>query len=67
MLEASPDTVVLMLSMHPEETLVRQALAAGAKGYILKNAIDLDLGTAIRKAAAGETVLDTATRPTQPA
>jgi DNA-binding NarL/FixJ family response regulator len=57
-LEASPDTVVLMLSMHPEETLVRQALAAGAKGYILKNAIDLDLGTAIRKAAAGETVLD---------
>jgi DNA-binding NarL/FixJ family response regulator len=56
--EVSPDTVVLMLSMHPEETLVRQALAAGAKGYILKNAIDLDLGTAIRKAAAGETVLD---------
>ena len=56
--EVSPDTVVLMLSMHPEETLVRQALAAGAKGYILKNEIDLDLGTAIRKAAAGETVLD---------
>jgi len=57
-LEISPEIVVLMLSMHPEETLVRQALAAGAKGYILKNAIDLDLGIAIRKVAAGETVLD---------
>lgn len=57
-LEISPEIVVLMLSMHPEETLVRKALAAGAKGYILKNAIDLDLGIAIRKVAAGETVLD---------
>jgi DNA-binding NarL/FixJ family response regulator len=57
-IESSPETVVLMLSMHPEETLVRQALAAGARGYILKNAIDLDLGTAIRRVAAGETVLD---------
>jgi DNA-binding NarL/FixJ family response regulator len=57
-LENSPEIIVLMLSMHTEETLVRQALAAGAKGYILKNAIDLDLGTAIRKVASGETVLD---------
>ena len=32
-----------MLSMHAEETLVRQALEAGARGYILKNALDLDL------------------------
>ena len=43
-----------MLSMHEEETLVRQALEAGARGYILKNAMDLDLGAAIRKVAAGE-------------
>jgi DNA-binding NarL/FixJ family response regulator len=57
-LENSAEIIVLMLSMHTEETLVRQALAAGAKGYILKNAIDLDLGTAIRRVAAGETVLD---------
>jgi DNA-binding NarL/FixJ family response regulator len=57
-LENSPEMIVLMLSMHTEETLVRQALAAGAKGYVLKNAIDLDLGTAIRRVAAGETVLD---------
>jgi len=37
---------------------VQQALAAGARGYILKSAMDLDLAAAIRKAAAGETVLD---------
>jgi DNA-binding NarL/FixJ family response regulator len=50
--------LVLMLSMHPEETLVRQALDAGARGYVLKNAVDLELGTAIRRVANGETVLD---------
>jgi DNA-binding NarL/FixJ family response regulator len=57
-LEALPETLILMLSMHEEETLVRQALDAGAKGYVLKNAVDLELGSAIRKIAAGETVLD---------
>jgi DNA-binding NarL/FixJ family response regulator len=57
-LEALPDTLILMLSMHEEETLVRQALEAGAKGYVLKNAVDLELGSAIRRVAAGETVLD---------
>jgi DNA-binding NarL/FixJ family response regulator len=53
-----PDALVLMLSMHPEETLVRQALDAGARGYVLKNAVDLELGAAIRRVASGETVLD---------
>jgi len=57
-LEKNPQTLVLMLSMHPEDTLVRQALGAGARGYILKNAVDLELGAAIRRVAAGETVLD---------
>ncbi|HEX4489001.1 MAG TPA: response regulator transcription factor [Terriglobales bacterium] len=57
-LEELPETLILMLSMHEEETLVRQALEAGAKGYVLKNAVDLELGSAIRKIAAGETVLD---------
>jgi DNA-binding NarL/FixJ family response regulator len=52
------DTVILMLSMHSEETLVRQALEAGARGYILKNALDLDLAAAVKRVAAGETVLD---------
>jgi DNA-binding NarL/FixJ family response regulator len=53
-----PEALVLMLSMHPEETLVRQALDAGARGYVLKNAVDLELGAAIRRVAGGETVLD---------
>ncbi len=57
-IEISPESSVLMLSMHTEETLVHQALDSGARGYILKNAIDLELGTAIRKVMAGEIVLD---------
>jgi DNA-binding NarL/FixJ family response regulator len=54
----NPRALVLMLSMHPEETLVRQALEAGARGYVLKNAVDMELGAAIRRVANGETVLD---------
>jgi DNA-binding NarL/FixJ family response regulator len=54
----SPETAVLMLSMHTESTWVRQAIEAGARGYVLKNALDLELGAAIRKVAAGETVFD---------
>lgn len=57
-IEESPETSVLMLSMHSESTWVRQAVDAGAKGYVLKNALDLELGSAIRKIAAGETVFD---------
>jgi DNA-binding NarL/FixJ family response regulator len=57
-LAKNPQALVLMLSMHPEETLVRQALGAGARGYVLKNAVDLELGAAIRRIANGETVLD---------
>ena len=49
-----------MLSMHSEDTLVRQALDAGARGYMLKNAMDLDLAAAVKRVAAGETVLDPA-------
>lgn len=57
-LETAPPKAILMLSMHSEDTLVRQALDAGARGYILKNAVDLELATAIRRVAAGEIVLD---------
>jgi DNA-binding NarL/FixJ family response regulator len=53
-----PEAAVLMLSMHSEDTLVRQALEAGARGYVLKSAIDLDLAAAVKRVAAGETVLD---------
>jgi DNA-binding NarL/FixJ family response regulator len=51
-------TAILMLSMHSEDTLIRQALEAGAKGYVLKNAMDLDLVSAIKKVSEGKTVLD---------
>jgi len=47
-----------MLSMHTENTWVRQAVEAGAKGYILKNALELELGAAVRKVAAGGTIFD---------
>jgi len=53
-----PETAILMLSMHSEDTLIRQALEAGAKGYVLKNAMDLDLVSAIKRVAEGKTVLD---------
>ena len=57
-LQKRPETAILMLSMHSEDTLVRQALDAGAKGYVLKNAMDLDLVSAIKGVAGGKTVLD---------
>ena len=59
-LEQRPSARILMLSMHSEETLVRQALSAGACGYVLKNALDLDLAAAVKKVAAGEKVIDPA-------
>ncbi|HZQ19733.1 MAG TPA: response regulator transcription factor [Terriglobales bacterium] len=57
-LQQNPATRVLMLSMHTEDTWVKQALEAGARGYVLKNAMDLELGSAIRRIVKGETVLD---------
>jgi DNA-binding NarL/FixJ family response regulator len=57
-LAQAPDVAILMLSMHAEDTLVRQAIAAGARGYILKSALNLDLAAAVSRVAAGETVLD---------
>ena len=53
-----PATSVLMLSMHSEDTLVQRAIQAGARGYILKKALDLDLVSAIERVLAGELVLD---------
>jgi len=59
-LAKAPDVKILMLSMHSEQTLVRQAMDAGARGYILKSALDLDLAAAVKRVAAGERVLDAA-------
>ena len=57
-LRSQPETAILMLSMHSEDTLVRQALEAGARGYVLKNAMDLDLANAIKGVASGKSVID---------
>lgn len=56
-LASRPASLILMLSMHSEDTLVRQALDAGARGYILKSAADLELPAAVRRVVAGEIVL----------
>lgn len=49
----APDSHVLMLSMHADENYIRNAVDAGALGYLLKNADDMDLAAAIRAVAAG--------------
>jgi DNA-binding NarL/FixJ family response regulator len=56
-LKVLPNTAILMLSMYSEENYVRNALEAGAKGYILKNAMDIDLAAAIKQVAAGQRVI----------
>lgn len=54
----APETAVLILSMHAEASYVRNCLDAGARGYLLKNAMDLELVEAVKQLAAGEQVLD---------
>ena len=41
--QQSPDTQVLILSMHDDERYLFEALRAGAAGYVLKRAADKDL------------------------
>ena len=49
-----PKTRVLALSMHKDSVYVREILRAGARGYLLKDAIDRDLLEAVRAIARGE-------------
>jgi len=51
--EAAPETRVLVLSMQDEPSYVRQAFAAGATGYLLKEAADAELVQAIHDVAGG--------------
>lgn len=53
----SSRTRIVMLSMHTEPTYVRQALEAGASGYLLKSAAASELPLAIRSVMRGETYL----------
>jgi len=57
-LKESPQTAVLILSMYTEASYVRTCLEAGARGYLLKNAMDLELVAAVKQVAAGVRVLD---------
>lgn len=53
----SPDTGILVLSMFEEPRYVRNAIQAGAHGYLLKNAVDVDLAEGVRAVAAGRRYL----------
>jgi len=57
-LRAAPQTAILILSMHAEASYVRTSLEAGARGYLLKNALDLEMVAAVKQVAAGHQVLD---------
>jgi two-component system response regulator NreC len=50
-----PGLRVIVLSMYSDESYVVRALAAGARGYLLKEATDDDLLPAVRAVAAGKT------------
>jgi DNA-binding NarL/FixJ family response regulator len=49
----SPDVKVLILSMQDEPRYVREAFAAGASGYVLKEAADNEVVAAVREVASG--------------
>ena len=54
LIELSPRTRVLALSMHKDAVYVREILRAGARGYLLKDSADADLIAAVRAVAKGE-------------
>ena len=56
--EVSPDSKVLVISSQAAPSSVRQALSAGASGYVPKRASDGDLLEAIRRVACGERYVD---------
>src|SRR6516164_10051259 len=56
--ESAPETQIVILTMQEEPAFARQALSAGAIGYVLKEAADDELVEAVRRAARGETYLN---------
>ena len=52
-LQSVPDAKVLVLSMQDDPRYVREAFAAGASGYVLKEAADAEVVAAIREVARG--------------
>lgn len=61
-LQVSPATRVLILTMHEDPAYARDALRAGALGYVVKRAADVDLVLAVRTVAAGATYVDGSVR-----
>jgi two-component system response regulator NreC len=61
----APKARVLVLTMHDDPAFMRAALVAGASGYIVKKAADVELLTAIRTVHHGRTFVDL-TRPAEP-
>jgi two-component system response regulator NreC len=58
MIESSPDTAVVVLTMQNDPAFAREALGAGAHGYVLKQAAGEELVQAIRTALGGGTYLN---------
>jgi two-component system, NarL family, response regulator NreC len=56
--QESPDTQIVVLTMQQEPAFAREALGAGALGYVLKEAADDELVEAVRNAAVGESYLN---------
>ena len=54
----APGTRIVVLTMQRDPAFARQALGAGAVGYVLKSAADVELVLAVRLAAEGETYLN---------
>ncbi|MGH2915751.1 MAG: response regulator [Solirubrobacteraceae bacterium] len=57
LLAASPDSAIVMLTMHNDPQLAREALQAGATAFVLKEDASAELIQAVRLAAAGRTYL----------
>ncbi len=58
LVDEAPETRIVVLTMQREPAFAREALSAGATGYVLKDAADRELVEAVRLAAAGETYLN---------
>ena len=59
-LKAAPETKILMLSMYSNPAYVRKAFEVGAKGYILKDAAEVNLAQAVMTVAQGDTYMSPA-------
>jgi DNA-binding NarL/FixJ family response regulator len=53
-----PRTVIVVLADHDDQQAVNAAIEAGARAYLLTDADDLDLAAAVKRALAGERVID---------